>query len=531
MVINNKRFIYMATLDRVSDKLEKLVAIKNDEEIKLCFSKLNEIKDLVGEVGIFDYEDDTTIQFLMEQTKELIKIENVIDKFIAYYDACEKRKYVYDKVILECDESELDEYIRIIILALDSIKRVSSNKIDLVKNSLDDMYKLIYLLMKIEFNKYGKSILFTKFENSYEDRLMINKLIMDELCECINGYGYDEEAIEIAKRIKFIEEREDFYDEKIIAFLSLTFDFDVYDKVIDEYNKIIEEISKYSLEIKGRQEDCIDGISEEIQDYKKNISKLRMDIFKSLLSIVISFTLAVTSVFGLSSVFKKMNTIKKYNSTKVSYNTVDKEYETVSSEYTEYNIGDVMVTEMRPEDDGIRESRTYLIPKEEYESEFGSFESIYEKIYMLRDYKLIDSQEFDETAEFKSSEYYLLIEEIKTINFEDMVCENDINSYDLFMDIIVTAISGILMLALGNFICEKIKLMPNDSLFEIDRMLGEAEKELKELKGFLNMHYKSLEEDKKRLLMAQEKLTKLCDIYQYVMDLALKQGKIKKLDR
>lgn len=529
MVINSKRFIYVATLDRVCQKLEKLISINNDEEINMCILKLNEIKNLVGEIGIFDYDDNLAMELFIEQTKELIKLENIIDKFIKYFDACEKKKYLSDKLLLDKNLVDLEKYVKMSIELLDSMKRVSSNNIDEFTKTLDDMYKFIYLLMKLEFIAYGRSTLFLGFENNDEDRYMINKWIISDINDCINS-SLDDGIIEIAKKIRLIEDREDFYDKKVITFLASVMDDFGLDKVINEYNDLIKEISEYNLEIDGRWEDCICEIQDEVGKSKGKIKKLKLELFRSCLAAFLSICLGSTTIIGGGLLFRKVSTVKKYNSTKSCYNTVDKEYKTIFSEYTEYNIGDVIVTEIRPEKDCFREYRAYLIPQESYLSDFGSFEEISEKIYMLDDYELIDIGKVDSSSLFLSNEYYLLMEEIKNIDINDMTEEFNTNLGITLLTLLSMFVCGTSVGILSLVIFEKIKLSPR-LYYQIKKELDEEKNELKKMMEYLDINMSKLEDDKRLLKMAQSRLDKLCDLYQYVIELLKEQGKVRTLSK
>ncbi len=339
--------IYNAKLTEVKDSLEQLQELNfNTEKIESTIKNIAEKVELSVEDNYQNFDKVDSKIFLQESLSatyssaisKLEKIKAVIDReYQAYVKINAKYKSLNNKVE-NVNAENIDDIASKGMVLLEEIRNSSVVDYKMEKSLVENIYKLIYKIIKLELIYRGSSRIVAKVLIDDTDCTYFAELVKENISELA------EEDQETIKKI-IIDlsagglTNQDYLNSSLLNTIITSEDNELTEVINNDFLEKIEEYeelkSKYEL-IEQRKNNLTEGNTELIEEKKRNgMRKMKKRIFLNINALVVA-----TGILASGYVLKDATRTKEYKTITTTYNSITEE-EKVKEGYqksTDYSL-------------------------------------------------------------------------------------------------------------------------------------------------------------------------------------------------
>lgn len=538
--IKDLSVIYNGKLLSVKDDLEQLRELSFDTtKIEKAISQIEEDveKNVSENYLLFDKADSKT--FLHESvgsvytkaTEKLVRISDIInEEYQAYYII--NAKYVeLKKIVNAANKNNIEDIIQKGLELLDSIKYSSTIDYNMEKSLVENIYELIYTILKLEL-VYGKDdMLLEKISSDETDCSYLVKLVKENIERISKEERSYIDDITAKLAVNGLDDS-DYLNKELLTAIVIAEDDSISQKIdnkfMEEYNNYQNKNKKYSLVLSQNE-----NLITENQKCKKEKRKRHLRKIRKLGFTYINTALIAAGILTSAYTLKDATKSKDYLTTVTTYDSSTEE-ETKNEYYEEKrdNSNEVTLVEYSPWDTPgyFRDEYTrnvYTYDLSDLEGEFSDIKN-YLNSKIKND---ISFSEKDETTDekpkdldYQGNKYVITATRQNTGKFQ--YNKNRSNTYWA----IATLLSALGIIATDFIIIEKIlrlksygdykreykyakeELKENDlKLLESRKQLDDLEIQLKELHKKILTEYEALPVAIKDSPKIKEKILELND--------------------
>lgn len=353
---NDKTIEYQGKLINVTNNIEQLETL--DINTDYYKSKIEEIKKetklkVKNEYDSYDKSEkniflhDILVSIYEESITRLDKINNhIISEYETYYKINGKRRELKDKID-NLNTNNIKELIKETQDLLKSIKSSSTIDYEQERKLVEDIYKIVYDVIKIEIIYTKKDTLLKDIKTDETDISFISKLINDEIKEILKEKNNEQLITKLYEINKKGFDDIHFLDKELIIIIISNTDNNLLRKIEEEF---LNELDNY--EDKTYQLQRIINKNEEkeneIIEIKKENKSLSLKRLGKKIIFLLDISLVTLGITGAMKFNKEHTKTTVYNTYKSVYDTSLDVNEDATSEYLPDVNNSVTLVEYTP---------------------------------------------------------------------------------------------------------------------------------------------------------------------------------------
>lgn len=511
---NDKTIEYQGKLIEITNNIKQLGTLEiNTESYKLKVEEIKKDTDeqVKEEYGTYDKSENSIflhdiLSSIYEKSIErLNKInDHIVSEYEIYYKIDGKRKEIRNKID-NLDTSKINELIKETKSLLKSIKSSTTIAYEEEQKLVEDIYKIVYEVIKIEIIYNQKDTLLEEIKTDQTDTCFISKLINDEVKEILK----EKDNKELIKKLNEINKKgfDDihFLDRELIIIIATNNDTKLLKQIRNDFITTLDDYENKSFEL----QQVIDNNQQtenDIIEIKKKNKTLSLKRLGKKIIFLLNIALVGIGITGSIKFAKELTKKTVYKTYKSVYDTSLEVNDEPTEEYLPATENSVSLVEYTPwQEPGLfRDKYERTI----YTYNLNQVTEFYEnpEDYLNPELKdLITYTSVPDYSNEKPNDDYQENKYVIKHTYQDRSVYNDIYNPGAYIPIIVVLTLGILIIDIPifkNLTKKNLKLERKNNknlieqnkrlLLENKNQLISLQDELKKAKENLNKQYEEL---------------------------------------